>query len=439
MANVFKAPRGTQDILPDRTAKIQNIESILLNIGKSFGYREIRTPVFENTEVFRRGVGGTTDVVQKEMYSFEDKGGRNITLRPEGTAGVIRSVIEHGLLNDALPIKLCYLISCYRYEKPQAGRLREFHQFGCECIGSLSPSADAQLIIMGRQIFDFFGIDGISLEINSIGCSKCRAEYHKALKEYFAKYTESLCETCRTRLEKNPMRIFDCKSPECKKIAESAPKITDFLCEECSEHFSKVKEYLACAGIEYTVNPCIVRGLDYYTRTVFEFISSEIGAQGTVLGGGRYDGLVEELGGKPAPALGFAMGIERLFLLLEAQGINVGRDESPDIYFANIDENAMKTALSLASDLTADGYSAEVNLMDRSLKAQLKYANKTNTKFTAVIGEEDLEKGTVGVKNMKDGTVTECRISGFAEDFENLMISEIMEGISLPDFEDNKE
>lgn len=439
MANVFKAPRGTQDILPDSTAKIQNIESILLNIGKSFGYKEIRTPVFENTEVFQRGVGGTTDVVQKEMYTFEDKGGRSITLRPEGTAGVIRSVVEHGLLNDALPVKLCYLISCYRYEKPQAGRLREFHQFGCECIGSPSPSADAQLIIMGRQIFDFFGIDGISLEINSIGCPKCRAEYHKALKKYFSEHIDALCGTCRDRLEKNPMRILDCKSPECKKIAENAPKITDYLCEECSEHFSKVKTYLDCADIEYTVNPRIVRGLDYYTRTVFEFISSEIGAQGTVLGGGRYDGLVEELGGKPAPALGFAMGIERLVLLLEAQGINVGRNDSTDIYFANIDENAMKTALSLASDLTADGYSAEVNLMDRSLKAQMKYANKTNAKFTAVIGGDDLEKGTVGVKNMKDGTVTECRINGFAEDFENLMISEMMDDVSLTGFEDNEQ
>ena len=427
MANSYKAPRGTQDSLPINSAKIRNLEGILMNIARAFNYKEIRTPVFENTEVFTRGVGETTDVVQKEMYTFEDKGGRSITLRPEGTAGCIRAVVEHGLLNEALPAKLCYLTSCYRYEKPQAGRLREFHQFGCECIGSALPAADAQIITMGRQIFDFLGVQNISLEINSIGCPYCRAEYQNALKEYFSQYKDQLCGTCKERLEKNPMRLLDCKSPEDQEIAKGAPKITDYLCEECKNHFSKVKSYLDKNGVDYAVNPNIVRGLDYYTRTVFEFISNDIGAQGTVLGGGRYDGLVEELGGKPTPALGYAMGIERLMLLLEAQGIDLSKDEAPDIYFANIGERAGEVCLSLASDLTEDGYTAEVDLMGRGLKAQMKYANKIGAKFTAVIGDDDIEKGVINVKNMESGEQTECRIYGFSEDFENLILSEIID------------
>ena len=301
----IKAPRGTQDILPAQSHKWEALESYLLSLAKSYGYAQVRTPVFESTELFQRGVGDTTDVVQKEMYTFEDKGGRSITLRPEGTAGAVRAAIEHGLLNDALPLKLSYFTTCYRYEKPQAGRLREFHQFGVECFGSKAPIADAQLILLARRIFDGLGLDNIRLELNSIGC---RQRFYDALRTYFSRHTDALCETCKSRLEKNPMRILDCKSPVCQEIAAGAPSILDYLCEDCAEHFEKVKEYLDINDIPFTVNSRIVRGLDYYTKTVFEFVCDDIGAQGTVLGGGRYDGLVEELGGKPLPALGFALG-----------------------------------------------------------------------------------------------------------------------------------
>lgn len=422
----IKAPRGTQDLLPSQSAKRKFVEDTLLNIGSNFGFKEIRTPVFEATELFQRGVGDTTDVVQKEMYTFEDKGGRSITLRPEGTAGAMRAAIEHGLLNDALPLKVDYLTTCYRYEKPQAGRLREFHQFGVECIGTKEPIADAQLITLANSIFDFFEIDGISLEINSIGCPECRKKYHDALREYFSARIDELCETCKGRLEKNPMRILDCKSPVCKEIAKDAPIILDYLCEECKEHFEKVKEYLDISGISYKVNPRIVRGLDYYTKTVFEFVSDQIGAQGTVLGGGRYDGLAEELGAKPTPSLGFAMGIERFMLLMEAQEKSFPPEQKVDIFFCNIGDEALKVAISLAGELTCDGYGAEVNLMNRGLKAQMKYANKIGAKYTAVIGDDDIESGILKVKNMQNGETTEANIFGFAEDFENIIIKAIM-------------
>ena len=415
----IKAPRGTQDLLPADSYKWKYVESTLMAIGETFGYKELRTPVFESTDLFERGVGDTTDVVQKEMYTFEDKGGRSITLRPEGTAGAVRAAVEHGLLNDALPLKLSYLTSCYRYEKPQAGRLREFHQFGVECLGTASPMADAQLILFASRIFDAFGVEGISLEINSIGCPKCRAEYHKALKAYFEAHIDSLCDTCKGRLEKNPMRILDCKNPECKKIAHGAPVILDYLCEDCKDHFEKVKDYLDIADIPYKINPRIVRGLDYYTKTVFEFVTDAIGAQGTVLGGGRYDGLVEELGGKSVPALGFAMGLERLMLLLEAGGFTFPAAATPDIYFCSIGENALKVALTLADELTADGFHAEIDILGRSLKAQMKYANKIGAKYTAVIGDDDIENGVLNIKNMETGETLQSDFLSFADTFEN--------------------
>lgn len=304
MALVTKSIKGTQDTLPSESYKIQFVEQSVLEIAKNYGYKEIRVPVFEHTELFQRGVGDTTDVVQKEMYTFEDKGGRSITLRPEGTAGVVRSYIEHGLFNEAQPQKVCYLISCYRYEKPQAGRLREFHQFGCECFGTASPAADAELISLVNDIFAFLDVKNLKIQINSIGCPECRKNYHKALQEYFESKKDELCGTCLGRLERNPMRILDCKSPVCSEIAKDAPKVTDYLCDECDDHFKKTQQYLDAMNIPYEVNPSIVRGLDYYTKTVFEFVSTEIGAQGTVCGGGRYDGLVEEIGGNHTPALG---------------------------------------------------------------------------------------------------------------------------------------
>ncbi|MBR2591331.1 MAG: histidine--tRNA ligase [Clostridia bacterium] len=421
----IKAMRGTQDLLPANSHEWKFAEDLLMNIAASFGYKELRTPVFESTELFARGVGDTTDVVQKEMYTFEDKGGRSITLRPEGTAGAVRAAIEHSLLNEALPVKLSYLTSCYRYEKPQAGRLREFHQFGVECLGTASPAADAQLILFAAHIFDAFGLEGITLELNSIGCPKCRATYHAALKAYFAAHTDTLCPTCKDRLEKNPMRILDCKNPECKEIAKDAPVILDYLCEECSEHFEKVKAYLDITGVPFKVNPRIVRGLDYYTKTVFEFVSNEIGAQGTVLGGGRYDGLIEELGGKQVPALGFAMGIERLMLVLKAQNYAFPAAPTPDIFLCSIGENAFKAALTISDELCADGFAAEVDILGRSVKAQMKYANKIGAKYTAVIGDDDIEKGVLNLKNMETGESIECAFEQFVETFENEYIAYI--------------
>ena len=340
MAEINRAVKGTNDILPENSHKWQFVESKMLETASLFGFKEIRVPVFEHTEVFLRSVGDTTDVVQKEMYTFDDKGGRSITLRPELTAGVIRSAIEKGLVNGALPSKVCYIGGCYRYEKPQAGRLREFHQFGVECMGAAEPAADAEVIALARQVLMSVGINKISLEINSIGCPECRKAYHKALKEYFSANLDELCGTCKDRLERNPMRILDCKSPVCSEIAAKAPVVLDYLCDDCRNHFNEVKEHLDAQGIKYTVNPHIVRGLDYYTRTVFEFVSGDIGAQSTVCGGGRYDGLINQMGGPNVPSLGFGMGIERLMMVLESQGTELPEAPTPDLYIVALGKNA---------------------------------------------------------------------------------------------------
>ncbi len=397
---VADAIKGTQDLLPKQAYKWQYIEKKTNQVAKQFDFKQIRTPVFEKTELFQRGVGDTTDVVQKEMYTFDDKGGRSITLRPEGTAGAMRSILEHGLFNEALPIKAFYNTSCYRYEKPQAGRLREFHQFGVECIGAPAPSADAEVIILADTILKELGIKNISLEINSIGCPECRAKYTQALKEYFSNYTDTLCETCNSRLERNPMRILDCKSPVCKGITKDAPVILDYLCEECSEHFEKVKSYLDSAQIEYIINPQIVRGLDYYTKTVFEFITTEIGAQGAVCAGGRYDGLAEELGGPKLPSLGFAMGIERILILMEKQGCEFPEDSVPEIYIAPMGEKATEYAIKLCKDIRESGYVVVTDYSGRGLKAQMKYANKIGAKYSIVIGDNEIENKTATLKDM---------------------------------------
>lgn len=425
MALITKSVKGTQDALPKDIHKLQYIESVILDKVTSHGYKEIRVPVFEHTELFQRGVGDTTDVVQKEMYTFDDKGGRSITLRPEGTAGVVRSFLEHGLFNEPLPQKLCYFISCYRYEKPQSGRLREFHQFGCECLGTASPAADAELIAMVSGIFDELGISDLHLEINSIGCPKCRKHYHEALKEYFSARKDELCPTCLGRLERNPMRILDCKSPICSEIAKGAPKVTDFLCEECRDHFEKTKKYLDAMDIAYTVNPSIVRGLDYYTKTVFEFVSDKIGAQGTVCGGGRYDGLVEEIGGPSTPSLGFAMGIERLLMVMEAQGAEFPEVPACNIFLASMGDEANMKSAQLAKELRSIGVAAEFDIVGRSVKAQMKYANKLGAEYTAVIGESELDSGKVKVKNMKTGAETELGINeNFDDSFLQLVFAD---------------
>ncbi len=424
MALVTKAVKGTQDLLPADSYKNQFIESTMLDIASKFGFREVRTPVFEHTELFQRGVGETTDVVQKEMYTFNDKGERSITLRPEGTAGAVRAFLEHGLFNEALPSKMCYLTSCYRYEKPQAGRLREFHQFGVEVFGAGAPAADAEVISVANEIFAFLGVQNLKLEINSIGCPECRKNYHNALKEYFESKKENLCGTCLERLEKNPMRILDCKSPVCQEITKDAPVILDYVCDECKAHFESVKKYLDVMNIEYTVNPKIVRGLDYYSRTVFEFVSTEIGAQGTVCGGGRYDGLVEELGGPHTPALGFGMGIERLLLLLKAQDIEIPEPSSCDLYIAPMGDAASLEAMRIVSDLRANGVSAQTDVVGRSLKAQMKFADKIGAKYTMVLGDNEIAEGKAKIKNMATGEANEAELADLGENFMEFLVRE---------------
>lgn len=410
MALLTQAIRGTGDVLPNDSHRWQFVENTMLETARLFGFREIRTPVFEHTELFVRSVGDTTDVVQKEMYTFDDNGGRSITLRPEGTAGAVRAFLEHGLHNEALPQKVSYVTSCYRYEKPQAGRLREFHQFGVECFGAAEPQADAEIISLAAAAFEALGIKNLSLEINSIGCPECRAKFYDALREYFGSNQGELCETCKGRLERNPMRILDCKSPVCKKIAEGAPTVLDYICDDCRDHFEKTKSYLTAMGIEYTVNPTIVRGLDYYTRTVFEFVSGDLGAQSTVCGGGRYDGLVEQMGGPKTAALGFAVGLERLLMIMDAQKCEFPETKPCDVYIAPMGEKAATMASKLAKMLRAEGFFAETDIVGRGLKAQMKYANKIGAKYTVVLGDDEIAAGKANLKCMETGEQTEVSL-----------------------------
>ena len=436
MALITNAIKGTLDLLPKESSKTQYIEAAVREIAENYGFLEMRTPVFEHTELFQRSVGETTDVVQKEMYTFEDKGGRSITLRPEGTAGAARAFLEHGLFNDALPQKIYYLTSCYRYEKPQAGRLREFHQFGVESFGAGTPAADAEIISLAHAVFRYLGVQNLTLEINSIGCPECRKKFQEALKAYFESCREQLCDTCKSRLEHNPMRILDCKSPVCSEIAAGAPKILDYLCDDCRAHFDAVQKYLQAMDIAFTVNPTIVRGLDYYTRTVFEFVSSEIGAQGTVCGGGRYDGLLEELGGKPMPACGFGMGIERLLLLMEAQGVPFPEPKKCDVYLVSMGEEAGLKAAALAEQLREEGLSAQFDTVGRGLKAQMKYADKIGAAYTVVLGDAELESRRVNLKNMRDGTQTELDLDDFVGAFQSIVLREALAALDTSDLDE---
>ncbi len=434
MPVIANRPKGTQDIVPSEIYKWQTVERCAAETAECFGFKEIRFPTFENTALFQRSVGDTTDVVQKEMYSVTAKSPANgkdpddFTLRPEGTAGAARAAIENGLLNEALPQKVYYIISCFRHEKPQAGRLREFHQFGAEMYGSSDASADAEVIALAKSLLDRLGLTNVELFINSIGCPKCRAEYHKALKEYFEKRRDELCPTCLDRLERNPMRILDCKSPICQEIAKGAPVILDFLCDECSAHFEKLKSSLTDMGISFSIDPKIVRGLDYYTKTVFEFITKDIGAQGTVCGGGRYDGLIEELGGAPLPALGFAMGLERIIMTMENAGSEFVPAKKCDLYIASMGEAAQRKAAVLTNQLRAEGYFVESDVMGRGLKPQMKYANKIGATFTIVLGDNELETGKAKLKNMASGEQTDISIGdSFIDEFSNNLIAEMFE------------
>ncbi|MCI9405929.1 MAG: histidine--tRNA ligase [Oscillospiraceae bacterium] len=409
MAILTKGPRGTQDVLPGESYKWQYLEKKMMETVKLYGFREIRIPTFEHTELFNRSVGDTTDVVQKEMYTFEDKGGRSITLRPEGTAGTLRSAIEHGLLGDALPVKAAYLLSAFRYEKPQAGRQREFHQFGVEMLGSAAASADAEVIFMVCHLFQELGIKA-RLELNSIGCPACRAKYQEALRNYFSARREDLCDTCKDRLERNPMRLLDCKSPVCQEIGQGAPMMLDFLCEECTAHFEQVKARLNAMEVSYTINPRIVRGLDYYTKTVFEFVSDQIGAQSTICAGGRYDGLIEQLGGPALPGIGFAMGLERILMTMEACGAAFPEERKCMAYIGSMGEAAGAKAAQLTQQLRKEGFWAECDTMGRSVKAQMKFANKLGARFSVILGDSELEQGVAKLKRMADGSVTEFRL-----------------------------
>ena len=403
---MINIPKGTKDVIPSESYKWHFVEDKVRQVAKEFCIQEIRTPVFEHTELFLRGVGDTTDIVNKEMYTFNDKGGRSITLKPEGTAGVARAFIENGLGENPQPTKMYYITPVFRYERPQAGRLREHHQFGVEIYGSAAPQADAEVILIARAMLNKAGIkdDMLSLNINSIGCPKCRTDYNKALKEYFSARIDEMCPTCRERLDKNPLRILDCKEERCKQIAADAPVILDYLCDDCKKHHNQLCSALQAAGVKYTIDPHIVRGLDYYTRTVFEFISTAIGAQGTVCGGGRYDGLVQQVGGKPTPAAGFGMGIERLLMVMQNTGIEIPAPAGPDAYLAPLCEQGYAVSLAMAERLRAKGFAIEREISGRSLKAQMKYAAKIGARKVVFIGEDEIAKGIYTVKNMADGT-----------------------------------
>ncbi len=403
MAVITQAPRGTEDVLPEEAVQWQVIEAVMRSEASLHGFGEVRTPVFEHTELFQRGVGDTTDIVQKEMYTFLDKGGRSVTLRPEGTAGAARAMLEHGVYNNGLPVKFYYFTSCYRYEKAQKGRLREFHQFGAEMYGSADPLADAEVILLGSSIFERFGLKDVRLEINSIGCPECRAKYLEALRAYFEDRKGELCETCLGRLERNPMRILDCKSPVCSAIAQGAPRMLDYLCDGCREHFESVKQALDAVGVAYTVNPSIVRGLDYYTRTVFEFLAPIDGKELAVCAGGRYDGLIEELGGQSMPALGFGLGMERLLLLLKQQSVELPGADPCEIFIASLGQPAKLAAFRLCDTLWKSSVRAACDVNARGLKAQMKYADKIGAKYCLVLGDDELAAGKAELKNMKTG------------------------------------
>lgn len=406
---MIQKPKGTKDILPDEVYKWQYIESKIKDIFENAGMKEIRVPVFEHTELFSRGVGETTDVVQKEMYTFEDKGGRSITLRPEGTAGVVRSYIENGMASQPTPIKLWYEMAMYRYENVQKGRLREFRQIGTEIFGTSSYLADVECIMLGVKIFKELNIPNIKLNLNSIGCPECRRKYQEALREFIRPNLEKYCDTCKTRFEKNPMRILDCKEKKCKEMNQGAPIILDYLCDDCREHFDKVKKMLTDLGVDFEIDAGIVRGLDYYTRTVFEFVSEDDGL--TVLGGGRYDGLVKEVGGQDTPAVGFAMGAERLLEVFERYNKDVVKPKVMDLYVANIGEKANEFATELVLKLRDKGAFVEKDICERSLKAQFKYADKNNAKFVLTLGDDEVETKKAKIKNMQSGEEIEVELN----------------------------
>ena len=396
---ITQSPKGTEDLLPQDSYRWQYLEKSFKDVCDSFGYKEIRVPTFEHTELFERGVGDTTDVVQKQMYTFLDKGGRSVTLRPEGTSSVARCFLQHSLYAQAMPLKMFYNAACFRYENKQKGRLREFHQFGVEAFGSYGPSIDAEIISLALTFLKNVGLSDLSVNINSIGCPECRKKYNEALKEYFRPHLSELCQTCNERFERNPLRILDCKSPICGEIAKGAPTILEYICDDCREHFTGLQKYLDAMQIQYKIDTGIVRGLDYYTKTVFEIISGPF----TVCGGGRYDGMIEEFGGDSVPGIGFGLGIERLLIRLDDLGIEIPKEDGIDLYIAPLGDGARIFVQKLVYDLRKQGANVETDHMQRGLKAQMKYANKISAKYSVVIGDDEIKNNVVNLKNMDSG------------------------------------
>ncbi len=408
-------PKGTNDILPGEVRKWHYLEGVIREICREYGYSEVRTPIFEHTELFLRGVGDTTDVVEKEMYTFEDKGRRSISLRPEQTACVVRAYVENKLYALPQPVKVYYAGPMFRYANVQAGRYRQFHQFGVEVLGSKDPAVDAEVITMAMDFYQRLGLRDIELHINSVGCRKCRPVHREKLQSYLASRVKSLCKLCQSRFDRNPMRILDCKEDTCRELSREAPTTTDCLCEECAAHFEKVKKYLDDVGVNYIVDNRLVRGLDYYTNTAFEIMASDIGAQSSIGGGGRYDGLIEEVGGPATPGIGYALGIERIIATMERQGLEFPAEGRLDVFIASLGDKAGQEAFKLVYDLRRDGLAAEIDLMGRSLKAQMKFANKFDTSYTVILGEEEIEKGAAVVRDMKSGEQQEVPLDGIKD------------------------
>lgn len=409
------APRGTKDILPDTVGDWNYVEGEIRELCRRFGYSEIRTPIFEHTELFQRGIGEGTDVVDKEMYTFTDRGERSITLRPENTASAVRAYLQNKLYAQSNLVKLFYIGSMFRYDRPQAGRMREFHQFGVEALGEANPAVDAEVILLAMNLLEGLGLKNLELSINSVGCPKCRSKYRTMLQDFFQDKLEDLCEDCRSRFERSPLRILDCKKDSDKPYMADAPKITDCLCEECADHFAKLKELLTSAGISFTHDPRLVRGLDYYTKTAFEIKYPPLGAQSAVAGGGRYDGLIEEMGGNPTPAVGFATGLERLLLALESQNLLPEKNRSVDAYVVALGEAAQAEGFKLLNSLRQQGLSAAMDFAGRSMKAQMKQANKLGAKYSVILGEDEIAEGVVMLRSMEDSSQAKVPMNQVAE------------------------
>ena len=409
------APRGTKDILPDTVGDWNYVEGEIRELCRRFGYSEIRTPIFEHTELFQRGIGEGTDVVDKEMYTFTDRGERSITLRPENTASAVRAYLQNKLYAQSNLVKLFYIGSMFRYDRPQAGRMREFHQFGVEALGEANPAVDAEVILLAMNLLEGLGLKDLELSINSVGCPKCRSKYRTMLQDFFRDKLEDLCEDCRSRFESSPLRILDCKKDSDKPYMADAPKITDCLCEECADHFAKLKELLTSAGISFTHDPRLVRGLDYYTKTAFEIKYPPLGAQSAVAGGGRYDGLIEEMGGNPTPAVGFATGLERLLLALESQNLLPEKNRSVDAYVVALGEAAQAEGFKLLNSLRQQGLSAAMDFAGRSMKAQMKQANKLGAKYSVILGEDEIAEGVVMLRSMEDSSQAKVPMNQVAE------------------------